>query len=94
MRNRYIQITGPGAPEGGPRLEYLAYVFVLSVVYYLSIVKVTLSDQAPVALQQIISLSDLYQSAVAEGPRKIFLTRRKTALGGPGLGTNTSIELG
>jgi hypothetical protein len=57
--SRY-KLTGPGGPEGGPRSDYVAHVFVLlGSIIICRLYKLTLSDQAQVPLQLRVSISDL-----------------------------------
>jgi hypothetical protein len=76
--NRY-KLPGPGAPEGGPGPDYVAYVFLfLCSIIICRLYKLALSDQAQVTLQLTVSLSDLVcrfvTGALAGGPKIFFLT--------------------
>jgi len=53
-RSRY-KLPGPGGPVWGPGPEYAAFVFVfLGSITTCRLYKLTLSDQAPVTLQQMV----------------------------------------
>ena len=58
-RSRY-KIPGPGDPEGGLGPDYLAYVFLGSIIIY-RLYKLTLSDQdqAQITQQLRVSLSHI-----------------------------------
>jgi hypothetical protein len=57
-KSRY-KLLASGFPEGGPGLDYVAFVFVsLGIVIIRPSCKLTLSDQAQITLQIQVSLSD------------------------------------
>jgi hypothetical protein len=55
-----VQITGVRGSGGGPRPEYVAYVFVfLGSAIICQLYKLNLPDQVQVTVQLTVSLSDL-----------------------------------
>ena len=77
--SRY-KLPGSGGPEGGPGTwaQLCCIYLCLSQWYHCRLYKLTLSDQAQVALQQAVNFSPL----LGASPKK-FSPGPKPALGGP-----------